>query len=153
MASLHKIGTTLVSDYARESDVELGVNDLAGASTSVPYQPGLRSGTRTLKGRDYPLYLSVIGVGADDAARTADYHTKVQALAALILNPDSDGYPQAYVLTRMLPLTAGLQTCTINARYSSGLRWARVAPWIGRAVPILILLDGWWLTGSTKVYA
>lgn len=154
-AALHKIGATPLATYARESDVEFGVNDLAGSSVSIPKQPGLRPGTRTLKGRDYPLYLSVIGAGSTPEAAAADMHTKMQALSALILNPDSNGYPQPYTLTRMLPLTAGLQTCTITARYASGLRWTRPdrTPWIARAVPVLQLLDGWWLDGATKVYA
>lgn len=148
---MHSINGTALTTYAIENDgVEFGPNDLAGGDVSISYQPGENEGSRTLKGRDYPLYLTVVGTGSNPVA---DFYTKAQALTALILNADSNGKPQPYTsFSRTLTLNAGSQTCTIAARYGGGLRWARPAPWVGRVVPVIRLLDGWWLAGSTKVY-
>lgn len=151
---MHSINGTSVTTYAVEQDgVEFGSNDMAGGDVQVPYQAGEYAGSRSLKGRDYPLYLTVIGTGANTAAQIADAYTKSQALSALLLNADANGDPQKYTtFTRVLALTAGTQTCTIAARLSEPLRWSRPSPWVFRVVPVIRLLDGWWLSGATKVY-
>lgn len=147
--SWHSVGATAVSTYAIEQDVELGPADLAGSPVSVPYRKGLIAGSRTLKGRDYPLFLSVIGAGQS----IGDFHQKVQSLTALLLNVDASFDPQPFTLTRVMPVGAGSQTCTIQAIYKDGLRVTRTSPWSGRCVPVLTLLDAYWLDGATKVYA
>lgn len=151
---MHSINGTALTTYAIETDgVEFGTNDMAGGNVPIPYQSGERNGSKSLKGRDYPLYLTVVGAGASDAARIADFYTKSQALTALLLNADANGIPQPYsTFSRVLVLTAGSQTCTIGARLGEPLRWARPAPWIGRIVPVIRLTDGWWLSGATKVH-
>lgn len=150
---MHAINGTAITTYATERPgLELGPADLAGADTSISYQPGLNAGTRTLKGRDYPLYLQIVGTGSN---KTGDFYAKAQALTALLLNLDGTFRPQTFTLTRTLILPTGTQVCTIKARYSSGLRWVCPdAPWVGNGVPVLTLLDGWWLDGSSaKVFA
>lgn len=145
----HSIGATAVSTYAIETDAEFGPADLAGSPTSIPYAKGLRAGSRTLKGRDYPLYLTIVGANNS----IGDFHEKLQALTELILNMDVDDSPQPFTLTRAIPFGAGTQTSTIQAIYKEGLRVARTSPWSGRCVPILTLCDAYWMSGSTKVYA
>jgi hypothetical protein len=150
---VHSIAGTALTTYATERPgLELGPADLAGADSSVPYQPGLNAGTRTLKGRDYPLYLQIVGTGSN---RTGDFYARAQALTALILHLDTDFKPAPFTLTRTLVLPSSTQVCTITARYSSGLRWVCPdAPWVGNGVPVLTLLDGWWLDGGgAKVFA
>lgn len=151
---MHAINGTALTDYASENDgVEFGTNDMAGGDVRIPYQAGEYPGSRSLKGRDYPVFLTVVGAGVDIPAQIADFYTKAQALTALLLNADADGIPQPYTsFERVLELTAGTQTCTIAARLGEPLRWARPAPWVGRVAPVIRLLDGWWLSGATKVF-
>lgn len=145
----HAIGATAVSTYAIEADVEFGPADLAGSPVSIPYRKGLIAGSRTLKGRDYPLFLTILG----DEMSTGSFNEKVQALTALILNVDANDDPQPFTLTRTMPHGVGTQICTIQAIYKDGLRVARSSPWSGRCVPVLTLLDAYWLSGAMKVYA
>lgn len=152
MARSHAIDGTLLSTVCIEEGVVFTVADVAGKSVSIPYQPHMKPGTRTLKGAAYQLLLSLKGEGDTAADREADYYEKTQALAALIVNADTDGYPQPFVLTRILPFPGGDQTCTINAIYRDGLTIAEVGPDGARSTPTLELLDSWWLNGSTKVF-
>jgi len=143
----HSIGATALSTFGYENGAEYGPADLAGSPISIPYQPGLTAGSRTLKGRDYTIYLTVWGTSR------ADYLSKMQSLTSLLLNPDVNGKPQAFTLTRTLELPSGTQICTIEAIYRDGLRFPANAVHWARVTPVLTLLDGWWLSGATKVYA
>lgn len=145
----YKIGSTSLTTYAIIANDEQGPADLAGGDVSIPYQSGLTAGSRTLKGRELAIYLTVSG------SSIGDYHERVQALTALCLNVDAEFKPQPFVLTRIQLVGAGTQTCTINARFSGGLRMVRDdSPMAGRTTLLLTLLDAWWLDGaSAKVYA
>lgn len=149
----HAIGATALSTYAIEAGHEYGLHDVAGSPVSVPYQPGLNVGSRTLKGRDYRFFLTILGRESNGTYTRARYLTNLQALAALFLNPDGSGEPQPFVLTRTLTLSAGVQVCTINAIYRDGFQVTQVAAHGGRVSPVLTLLDPYWLNGATKVYA
>lgn len=153
----HTIDGTALSTYCIEADYQLGLADVAGQAVSVPRQLGLRTGSRTLKGRDYPLGLRVIGSTATGHRRPpytrGQYLDYVQALAALILKPDANGDPQEFVLGRTLPTAAGTQTCTIRAIYLGSFRVSDTSAHSGLVRPVLTLLDPWWLDGATKVYA
>lgn len=149
----HAINGTALSTYCTEAAHEFGLGDLAGSPISIPYQPGLTVGSRTLKGRDYPLFLTVLGRETNGTYSRERYLTNLQALAQLILNPDVNGKPQPFTLTRTLQLSSGTQVCTINAIYRDGFRVQQASWSAGRVAPVLTLLDGWWLSGATKIYA
>ncbi len=152
MARSHSIGATALSTCCIEEGALLGVADVGGSSVSIPYRLGRKAGTRTLKGRDYQIFLSVKGEGATQAESEADYFTRCQTLAALVLNLDGSFKPQPFVLSRTLPHTGGDQTCTINAIYKSGLEFPEVGVDAARTTLTLELLDAYWLVGATKVF-
>lgn len=153
----HTVDGTALAGYCIERSYELGLADAGGASVSVPRQLGLRTGSRTLKGRDYPLTLLVVGSTATGHRKPpytrGQYLDYVQALAALILKPDSDGNPQEFVLGRTLPTAAGTQTATIRAIYRDAFRVTDNSAHSGIVRPVLTLLDPFWLAGATRVYA
>jgi hypothetical protein len=152
--SEHAIGGTAISTYAVEAGYELGIADNATVDRNIPGMSGLVSAPGTLKGRDYALFLTVLGRNTDGTYTRAKYLENVQNLAELILNPDANGVPQPFTLTRTLVLPSGTQVCTIEARYKDGFRVNQLSWAGGRVVPVLQLLDAWWLDGSSaKVYA
>jgi hypothetical protein len=155
--SEHSIGGTDLATYCAGQVAEYGIADNAVQDRMIPNMSGLVPAAGTLKGRDYTLLLTVVGKeagGVSPGYSRARYLYNVQQLAALILNPDSNGAPQPFTLTRTLTLPSGTQTCTISARYRDGFRMQDTAAWAGRVAPVLQLLDAWWLDGSSnKVYA
>ena len=152
--SEHAIGAVALSTYATEAGYELGIADNATTDRAIPGMSGLVSAPGTLKGRDYVLYLTVLGRESNGTYSRARYLYNVQQLAALLLNPDVNGQPQPFTLTRTLALPAGTQVCTIQARYREGFRVSQLSWSAGRCAPVLQLLDAWWLDGSSnKVYA
>jgi hypothetical protein len=152
VARSHSIGATALSTYCVEEGALLGVADLGGSSVNIPYRTGRKAGTRTLKGRDYQIFVAVKGDGDTLAESEADFYTKCQGLAALVLNLDGSFKPQPFTLSRTLPHTGGDQTCTIAAIYKSGLEFPEVGLDAARTTLTLELLDGWWLSGATKVF-
>lgn len=149
----HAVNGTLISTYAVEAGYELGPHDNLAGDLVLPGMSGLISSPGSLKGRDYTLFLTILGREASGVYTRARYLQNLQSLASLIVNPNASGVPQAFTLTRTLNLPSGDQVCTINARYLDGFRVAQASWSAGRASVVLRLLDGWWLNGAVKVYS
>ncbi len=149
----HAINGTLVSTYATEAGYELGPNDNSAGDLSLAGMSGLIPAPGPLKGRDYTLFLTILGRETTGSYSRPRYLSNMQSLAALVVNANAAGVPQPFTLTRTLTLPAGDQVCTINARYVDGFRVTQASWSGGRVAVVLRLLDGWWLSGATKVYA